>query len=668
MTAKYHFKRKVFSLSLAAFLCFLLTGLQLTCAKNYRSYQESGMAALAQGAKTDPEDAVKATLLSDSTGIVAGAKFKLGVKFEIKPGWHTYYKEPGDSGMPPNFEWLLPTGFKSGPTIWPKPHKTIEAGLVAYGYENSVLHGSEITAPPDLKVGDKLTLKVKVKYLVCKDVCVPGKAELEITLPVIKSAEKSSDAPLFDALGAGFNDPVSTLSATPEGDHNQSTSSGKFSVLDEKLAVPPTEQLANIGNFLLPAFLGGLILNVMPCVLPVIAIKVLSILEQAKEEPARVKVLGLVFAAGIISSFMVLALGVIIVKAAGHLVGWGFQFQYPGFVAVMCAVILLMALSLFGMFYVNAPTSGEIDKLARQEGLAGTFFNGVLATILSTPCTAPFLGVAMGFAFSQQAWVIALIFFTSALGMASPYLLLTINPAWMKFLPKPGDWMDKFKQGMGFVMLFTVIWLDYVLATEVSADALGWVNAWLVGLAFCAWIVANFSDLTSSQTRRMKVFASAAGCLILFTYVCIFAQPGVLAALTPDASSSGTKKVAASEDGAYGIVWQPFSIDSLNSALAQKKTVFLDFTADWCLTCKVNEKTVIATKEVSEKLKSLNVVTIKADWTRQDPDITKLLSKFNRSGVPLYVIFPGAHPDKPIVLPEVITQDLVLKALEESSK
>ena len=279
---------------------------------------------------------------------------------------------------------------------------------------------------------------------------------------------------------------------------------------------------------------------------------------------------------------MLLALGVIIVKAAGHLVGWGFQFQYPGFVAIMCAVILLMALSLFGMFYVNAPTSGGIDKLARQEGLAGTFFNGVLATILSTPCTAPFLGVAMGFAFSQPAWVIAVIFLTSALGMASPYLLLTINPAWMKFLPKPGDWMDKFKQGMGFLMLFTVIWLDYVLATEVSASALGWVNAWLVGLAFCAWIVANFSDLTSSQSRRFKVFASAAFCFILFSYVCIYAQPGVLAALTPGANASADdKKVLANEEGAYGIVWQPFTLDSLNAALAQKKTVFLDFTADW---------------------------------------------------------------------------------------
>lgn len=712
MTKKFHFKRKVLSLSLAAFMCLLLTGLGL-------SQKSLLLPTIAQGSgadsgKSEQSTPVTASLLSDSDGIVAGGKFKLGVKFAIQPGWHTYYKDPGDSGMPPNFEWILPEGFKSGPTIWQKPHKSVDAGLIAYGYSDTVLHGFEITAPANLKDGDKLTLKVKVKYLVCKDVCLPGKTELEITLPVVKNAAKSANAPLFDALGAGFSDPVSTLSVSPEADKNQSTASapvpgpgsgtdtsngtgtgpgsgtatgsagdigggsksggtgggdGKFSVLSEKFDVPADQQSTSITNALLLAFVGGLILNIMPCVLPVIAIKVLSLLEQAKEEPARVKLLGLVFSSGIISSFMALALVVISIKAAGQSVGWGFQFQYPGFIVVMCAVILMMSLSLFGLFYIDVQPAGQIDQLSRQEGLTGTFFKGVLATVLSTPCSAPFLGVALGFAFAQPPATIALIFFTIALGMSSPYLLLTINPKWMKFLPKPGDWMEKFKQGMGFLMLVTAVWLDAVLAREIGADALLWVNCWLVGLAFCAWIVANFSDLSSSQSRRLKVFASAALCFILFSYVCIFAQPGVLAALTPGASGGAAdKKVSTNEEGAYGIVWQPFSLDSLNSALAQKKTVFLDFTADWCLTCKVNEKTVIATKAVSEKLKALNAVTFKADWTRQDPDITKLLSKFNRSGVPLYVIFPGSRPDQPIVLPEVITQDLVLAKLEEASK
>jgi thiol:disulfide interchange protein len=365
---------------------------------------------------------------------------------------------------------------------------------------------------------------------------------------------------------------------------------------------------------------------------------------------------------------MALALLVISIKAAGQSVGWGFQFQYPGFVLVMSAVILMMALSLFGMFYINVQATGQIDQLARQEGLKGTFFKGVLATFLSTPCSAPFLGVALGFAFSNGAEMNALIFFTIGLGMASPYLLLTINPDWMKFMPKPGDWMEKFKQSMGFLMLFTLVWLDlYVLGHQVSPDVLVWVNCWLVGLALCAWIVANFSDLTSSQSRRIKVFASAAVCFIAFSYLCIFAQPEVLAALTPGAGSANNI-AAGNKEGAYGIVWQPFSLASLDSELNQKRTVFLDFTADWCLTCKVNEKTVIATKEVSEKLKALNAVTMKADWTRQDPEISKLLSKFNRSGVPLYVIFPGAHPDKPIILPEVITKDLVLAKLQEASQ
>ncbi|MBU6450215.1 MAG: thioredoxin family protein [Cyanobacteria bacterium REEB67] len=680
--------------------------------------------ALAQAPVSAEEaspEPVKAKLVSDGTGIVPGGKFKLGVQFDIQPGWHTYYKDPGDSGMPPNFTWTLPAGFSAGPILWQKPHKTVEAEIVAYGYEGTVLHVSELSAPADLKVGAKVTFKVKVKYLTCKEICLPGKADLEITLPVVASPAavgKSAEAPAFDAVGGGFNDPVSTLSVTPPGDHQSASAgapaaddhsandkggnsgggenkSGKVSVLDQNYGA--SESLV---NYILPAFLGGLILNVMPCVLPVIAIKVLSLLEQAKEEPAKIKLLGLVFAAGIISSFMVLALTVIAIKAAGQSVGWGFQFQYPGFVVIMAAVILLMSLSLFGLFYVNVQASGQIDKLARQEGLVGTFFKGVLATVLSTPCTAPFLGAALGFAFAQPAQIIALIFFTVALGMASPYLLLTINPKWMKFLPKPGDWMDKFKQSMGFVMLGTVIWLDYVLASELSAMTLMWVNFWFVGVAFCAWIIASFSDLSSSQTRRNKVFASAAATFALFTYICFFLQPGVIAALLPGssatagsadhramgvgASASGVesgvdsgavsgspppaRSGAIADSNEYGINWEPFTVQKLNDALSDKKTVFLDFTADWCLTCKVNEKTVLATKAVSEQLKALHVVTMKADWTKQDADITKLLNKFNRSGVPLYVIFPGNHPDKPIVLPEVIDQSLVIAKLQEAVK
>ncbi|MBS2008155.1 MAG: thioredoxin family protein [Cyanobacteria bacterium SZAS TMP-1] len=639
-------------LILALFLCLFAAPGQFA-----NQYQfDFGAPAWAQSpAGEKAPEPVKATLLSDQTGIVAGGKFKLGVKLVIEPGWHTYYKDPGDSGMPTKLTWDLPEGFTSGPIIWPKPHKSVDAGIVAYGYSDSVLHVTEITAPANLKVGDKVTLKVNVKYLVCKDVCMPGKAALEITLPVVAAAEKSPDAALFDEVGTGFNDPVSTLTLGGEAGPTTGPATASATSSTAGAATPATPSTDVMGALLF-AFFGGVILNVMPCVLPVIAIKVLSLLEQAKEEPAKIKLLGLIFSAGIISSFMVLATVVILVKAGGQAVGWGFQFQYPGFVLIMCSIILIMALSLFGMFYVNVQASGTIDQLARQEGLVGTFFKGVLATILSTPCTAPFLGVALGFAFSQSAGVIALIFFTIALGMASPYLLLTINPAWIKFIPKPGDWMDKFKQSMGFLMLFTVVWLDtYVLASQVSADVLVLLNIWLVGLAFCAWIVANFSDLTSSKSRRLKVLASAGACFMLFSYICIFAQPAVMAALTP-----GSKVV---DDG-----WKPYSPEALTAALAQKRPVFLDFTAAWCLTCKVNEKTVISTAAVRDKIKALNVVTLKADWTKQDPDITKLLNQFNRSGVPLYVIYPVSHQDKPIVLPEVITQELVLKSLDEASR
>ncbi len=400
----------------------------------------------------------------------------------------------------------------------------------------------------------------------------------------------------------------------------------------------------------------------MPCVLPVIAIKVMSFLEQASEKPARVKLLGLVFSLGIISSFMVLALLVALVKSAGQSVGWGFLFQYPLFVLSMAAVVLLFSLSLFGLFYVNLSLGQDgLNKLSSGEGLVGTFFKGVLATVLSTPCTAPFLGTALGFAFAQSDLVVAGIFFVAGLGMASPYLLLTLNPEWLRFLPKPGAWMDKFKQSLGFVLLATVVWLDYVLASQVGPLAIMWINYWLVGLAFCAWIVAGFTDLTSDTARKARVYTTAAAVFALISYACIFSQAEVMLALSGAAQAKAEPVKSAAGD----INWQPFSFALLDRELAAGKTVFLDFTANWCLTCKVNESTVINTEAVRNKLKSLNATTIKADWTSQDPDITKLLKKFGRSGVPLYVVFPAGKADQPIILPEVITVDLVLEKLNQ---
>lgn len=610
------------------------------------------------------EDAVYVTphLISDSSAVVAGQSFKLGVHLDMAQGWHTYYKEPGDAGMKTSIDWQLPPGFKVSELIWQKPEKFVEAGITTYGYHDKALLAAVVTAPARLTVGDKLDFKAKVKWLSCKEICLPGKGEVELHLPVSTSSSPSAEAQEFEQLGAGFNGSVKDIGSADES----STRSKEISVLDSdyKIDGGAAADSASLFTYLGFALIGGLILNIMPCVLPVIAIKVMSFLEQAQDSPARVRLLGLTFSAGIISSFLVLALVVIALKAGGQSIGWGFQFQYPGFLIVMCAVVLLMSLSFFGLFYVNITVGqGEIDKLSQGEGFVGTFFKGVLATVLSTPCTAPLLAPALGFAFAEPAYIVLSIFFAAGLGMSLPYLLLTLNPAWLQKLPKPGAWMEKFKQSMGFILLATMVWLDYVLTRQVGAEPASFINYWLVTLAFSAWIVASFTDLTSTSQKKMKVYAIAALVLGASSWFFIFAQPQVMASLNP---SSRSEKTVTTSGESFG--WQPFSVSELNAQLSANKTVLLDFTADWCQTCQVNEKTVLSNSAVQEKLKELNVVTMKADWTRQDPDITKLLSKFGRAGVPLYVIFPAGKADSPIVLPEVITVQLVLDQLDKAGK
>ena len=398
----------------------------------------------------------------------------------------------------------------------------------------------------------------------------------------------------------------------------------------------------------------------MPCVLPVISIKVFSLIKQAGEDPKHVFEHGVTFAMGIVLSFLFLGGLVIAIQGAGQKIGWGFQFQCPIFVMAMAAIVTLFALSMFGIFYFEL-TAGQqkIDQLASKEGLTGTFFKGVLATILSTPCTAPFLGTVLGFAFVQPWWVVLSIFAVIGLGMSSPYLVLAVRPQWLKFMPKPGDWMEKFKESMGFLLIATVVWLISVLSGLVDSDAVIAALSFLVCISFACWINGSFINL-SSPTKRIFIVRAiaiavvAAGCFYVWHWF-----PELL-------GTKATKTKTTVHNDVNGIQWQDFSLSKLDSQLKYNKTVFIDFTAQWCLTCKVNEATIINTPPVIEKFKALNVVPLKADWTAQDPEISDLLRKFGRSGVPVYVIFPAGHPDQPVVLPEALTQSIVLDALEKA--
>jgi len=412
---------------------------------------------------------------------------------------------------------------------------------------------------------------------------------------------------------------------------------------------------------LLYAFLGGLILNVMPCVLPVIALKILGFVGQARDEPRQVRKLGLIYALGVLVSFLVLAALVIGVKAAGHQAGWGMQFGNPQFLVLLTALVTLVALNLFGLFEINpgARVLGAAGTLASKQGSAGAFFNGVLATILATPCTAPFLGAALGFAFTQTAGIIVLMFVVVGLGLASPYVILSWQPAWLKFLPKPGAWMERFKVAMGFPMLATAVWLFSLIPLHYGKRSL-WLGLFLVILALAAWIYGEFV-----QRGRAHRGLGLAAALALLAGGFLYAVEGQLRwrSPVPDTFPAGSLK-----ESPDGIDWQRWSLGALAQARAQGRPVFVDFTADWCLTCQANKRIAIDIPSVRAKLKQTNAVALLGDYTRLPDDITTELNRFGRAGVPLVLVYPKNPGEPPVVLPEALTPRIVLDALERAAR
>jgi thiol:disulfide interchange protein DsbD len=478
---------------------------------------------------------------------------------------------------------------------------------------------------------------------------------------------------LFAVAGGGLHTGVIEIALPPES-LAVGTSSGTpaGSILDRNFDISRTAGGRQpLFLYMFFAFLGGLLLNVMPCVLPVIALKVFGLVKMAGDRPARIKGLGVSFAAGILASFLALALVVIILQLAGQQVGWGFQFQEPRFVIAMAALVFAFGLSLFGVFEITLPgavVTGISSTIAHRDGngkgqgsgYGASFGEGVFATVLATPCTAPFLGSALGFAFAQPWWVILLIFTCVATGMAIPYVVLTARPAWIRFLPRPGAWMVSAQQFMGFLMMATLLWLLYILGKQMGMEAVIWTGAFLLSVGLACWLIGKFATLTAS--RRSYWLTWIVAVLLVIGGYLLFLVSALDINTAIAVESSGNPAATAGD----GIEWKQFSLAGLQEDLKADRPVFLDFTAEWCLTCKVNEKTVLDTKEVIARFRAMNVLPVRADWTNRNPDITKLLSKFGRSGVPLYVIFPPGRSGTPIVLPEVITSGIVLGALDSA--
>ena len=691
-------------------------------ALSYLALAPQSLAQVYQG-----KELVKAELLADTNAIVPGKSFTIGLLLRMAPGWHTYWAFSGDAGLPTELKWKLPSGWKVGEIQWPIPLKTIDPGdIETYGYENEVLLMQEITPPQKLD-NSRANLSAEANWLVCEKICIPGSGTPQLELPVSTTSQPANSElfaryrhllpqnwpesnvasgnwsrvgrdlrlkitsdilanyPALDFFPLPGKDVVVghptiesrnknevTFRIPIESSERNLSSIPGLIVFSQQpngedraawqISATPTLSAAStapargIFTFLLFGFLGGIILNLMPCVLPVISLKIFGFIQQAGQSRRKVLRSGIAFAVGIFAWFVGLALLLVVLKGAGRDVTWGgFQFTNPYFVLALSVIVLVFALNLFGVFEISLPqglTRGLLSTTERKNDL-GSFLQGVFATVLATPCTAPFLGTALGFAFSQSPAIILAMFVAIGTGMSAPYLLLSAQPAWLRFLPKPGPWMVHVKQFMGFLLLATLLFLLYVLGAQRGLEGAIWASCFLLVISVACWMKGAFVLPTASTAKRSVVLVLM---LVLVLGSGIYFIGGKFR----------STNVALADSRLRGD-WQAFTPERLQAEMEQGHSVFVDFTAAWCLTCKFNEANVLESAEVRDAFQRYATVKLKADWTNGDPAITKLLQKFGRPGVPLYVLYPGKN-EEPIVFPEVLTKGMILEKLQIAAR
>ncbi len=701
-------------------------------------------------------DYMETELVVETTSIKPGQPFWAGLRMKMDEHWHTYWRNPADSGLPTEIHWTLPEGFQAGEINWPYPQKIVLDILASYGYEGETMLLVEITPPADLEPGKTADIGAYASWLVCEEICLPGESGYQVTLPVTDDAPQADErwTDLFASVReklpvpvpgwtvhAVISDSTVALHAAPPEWYRGSLSSIEFYPYTEDLidyvspqrlektetgylltmrrsafysgspdeitgvlvsadgwrgagseralavnavyadalpaavsviGPPASGDLAAVSGLaaaagsvdlvsglwqaLLFALVGGLILNLMPCVLPVLSIKVLGFIHQAGDDPAKARRHGLVFTAGVLVSFLALAAILIALRAGGEQLGWGFQLQSPVFIVILSVIIFMFGLSLFGVFEIGTSLVGIGGKMDSGGGLGGSFLSGVLATVVATPCTAPFMGVALGYALTQSAAESLAIFGFLGLGMALPYLTLSSVPALLKYVPKPGAWMESFKQFMGFLMMATVVWLLWVLSLQTDPNLVALVMVLLVLVAMGSWVLGRWGGIGSGSRSRMTARAVAA--------LIIIASMATVLSQVP--APAETQRTATAAPSGSGLEWAPFSPRLIEDLRASGKTVFVDFTAAWCLSCQVNKRVALSDSRVVEQFETLGVVPVQADWTSRDPEITRALAEFGRNSVPLYVLYTGGPDSEPEILPELLTPGLVLDALKKA--
>ena len=672
---------------------------------------------------------VAAKLVSEVTGIEAGKPFWVLLRQDIRPGWHTYWRNAGDSGAPTEITWDLPAGFSAGEIQWPFPERIIYGPLVNFGFNDLALYPVLITPPASL-VADNITLKAKVRWLVCADICIPERTELTLTLPAGTGfgVDLASQADFLAArqkipavidlstrwshdgeqlviqvpLGGDpkqvrrvdyfpFTDGVienaaaqqldltgdSMTLTVPKGwDYSANSSLDGIIVVYENVgaddaenviasafeirptsgafvAAPSSASGVSIWTAIAFAFIGGLILNLMPCVFPVLSIKVLSLVQQVGSDQTSIKTHGWVYLLGVVLSFMLIAGLLISLRAGGAQIGWGFQLQSPWVIGLLVYLFFLIGLNLSGFFEIGTTMMSVGESLVQRKGYSGSFFTGVLATIVAAPCTAPFMASAIGFALTQSNLVALLIFAALGLGMAAPYLLLCYSPALLRALPRPGAWMARFKELLAFPMYASAIWLVWVLTQQAGAMGVLTILGGLLLLVFAIWLAQGMSG----ASLRHRVVTGIAWLLVALALSLPIQLQGPV---TSDESQD-----MASGSGQYyeGPVFGTYSEKNLAS-LRASGPVFVNLTAAWCITCKVNEAVALNQKAVRSAFEAKDVQYLKGDWTNQDAEISRLLEAYGRSGVPLYLLYAGASGEAR-VLPQILTQSIVIDAIND---
>lgn len=677
-------------------------------------------------------DNVRTELMADVSTVKPGEPFWVGLRQTIRPKWHTYWKNPGESGLPTEITWTLPPGATAAPIVWPTPILFEVGGITNYGFKDESMLLVRITPPADL--AGPLKLEAAANWLVCEDVCIPEEGKFELTLPSGAAATpappatrtlfeqarrniptespwparygvaQSGDPTLIvDAKGLKADTignvyffpaewgPIATMakqSATVDangiriplkrGDAKTALPpllAGTL-VLTEKTADGTVKQAFDVSAKLDPAFtpssaslagaiggeelslvqallfalLGGLILNLMPCVFPVLAMKAAAFARLAGHDRAEMRRDGLAYTAGVLVAFAAMAAVVLAIRAGVGEVSWGFQFQSPVFSLLIAYLFFVVGLNLSGVFEVGNRLAGVGQGLAARGGTTGAFFTGVLAVIVATPCTAPFMAAALGFALAQPAPATVAVLLAMGLGLALPYLALSMTPALQRLMPRPGPWMDRLRQFLAFPMYASAVWMIWVLTQQTGADGVLYALGGMVLIAFAIWLLRAGSTASTATWLRRGLAAVA---VLLAFGVTLKLEDGPATA----ASASGNATGGVSFDG-----WERFSRARMAEAVAAGKPVFVDFTAAWCITCLVNERVALETTASRKAFERAGVVKLKGDWTNRDPEITGVLKELGRAGVPLYLYWaPGA--EKPKILPQVLTEAMILSEL-----